>query len=132
MRLRYTQQTALSSTTAEDRDIGNVECEAVVDSLNEGGGMEFTLAAGVTNQNIQHAQVASAKYLSLRTRAVDPNQTPGDITVKLNDTGATPITVSPLDGKQGHMQLATSGVTALYASNPGSVPMRVYVAMAGD
>jgi hypothetical protein len=132
MRFRYALTVAISSTSAEERDLGNNQAEVVVDTIAEGGTQEFTVPASTTNAPVQHPQLAAGKFVYLRTRAVDPNATPVEITVKKNSTSGEAWNITPLDGKEGHFLISTSGLTALYLSNPGLVAMKVTVAACGD
>lgn len=132
MRLRFRQAVMCSTTSAEERDLGNRELDIIVDTLSEGGVMRFKLVAGVLNQNLQHPQVATAAYLFVCTAPVDPNATPGTINLRRNSPSGEEWPVAPVDGKEGCFQMSTSGLTALYASNPGTVDMFVTVGMAGD
>lgn len=132
MRLRYAVSIAISSTSAEERDLGNNEAEVKVDTIPEGGVQVVRLPASTTNAQVQHPQLAAGKFLYLRTCAEDPNATPVEITVRKNSTGGEAWNITPLDGKEGHFLVSTSGITALYLSNPGSVAMRVTIGACGD
>lgn len=132
MRLRYLQNCALSTTAADEKDLGNSMADTIVDTLGDGGTLRFRIPANTTNVNVQHPQVTTAGYVYLRAVAADPTLAPVELTVKRNGTGGDAWPLTPLDGKQAHMQMSTSGLTALYVSNPGVVDMMVTVAMAGD
>jgi hypothetical protein len=132
IRVRFKQSVTVSSTSAEERDLGNSESLIVVDTLGEGGAMRFTIPASAVDLNVQHPQVATAKYLYLKAVAKDPTNTPVELLVKRNGSGNTAWPLTPVDGKEAVMQLSTSGLTSLLVSNPGSIAMDLTVAMAGD
>jgi hypothetical protein len=132
VRVRYDLSAAVSSTSAEDRDLGNVDFEVVTDTLNQGGTWKTRLPASTPQTQYPLDSIPAASLLIIRTNAVDPNQTPVPITVQLNSPSATPITVAPLgDAQEGHMLLSTMGITALYLTNTGGVDMEVTIVTAG-
>lgn len=134
VRARYQLEVGISSTTAEDRDLGNHLWETVTDTQADGGSRRTTLAAGATDVELSMCEVGVARVVALRTVAVDPNQTPEEITVKRNTVGNEAIEVGPPTGsKEGYLLLTSqTGITALFASNPGTVDMYVTVVAAGD
>jgi hypothetical protein len=132
IRIRFRQGVAVSSSIAEEKDLGNSESQIVVDTLGEGGAMRFTIPASAVDLNVQHPQVATAKYLYLRAVSKDPANPPVELMVKRNGSGNTAWPLTPVDGKEAVMQVSTSGLTSLLVSNPGSVAMDLTVAMAGD
>jgi len=134
VRIRYNLKIQISSDpTVEDKDLGNASYEVVSDEYNEGGIREFVLANGSTDVQLALGNIASASMIAIRTKAKDPLEDPVEITVKRNGVGGEEIPVTPLsETKEGHMLLSTSGLTALYASNAGSVDMKVALAVVGD
>ena len=133
VRVRYKLETAVSSTTAEEKDLGNRRYEVVSDGLNEGGSWKTRLLAGATDVNLSLRDVSSARLLVVSTNTVDPNELPGTIQIKRNSTGGEVIEIVPLpSSKQGHFMITTQGLTAIYASNPGTVNMEIVLAVAGD
>lgn len=133
IRARYKITASVSSTSAEEKDLANQAWEVVTDTLGEGGSYKTTLAAGATNISIQLSDVASAKFVAVRTAAKDPTQTPVDITLKRNSTTGEALVIRPIgDAKEGHFLMATDALTNLYATNAGSVDMDVTVVMVGD
>lgn len=94
--------------------------------------MTFLIPANAVNTNVQHPQVATGKFLFLRGFAADPNQPPVEMTVRRNSTGGDAWPLTPIDGLESILVLATSGLTALYVSNPTATPMRLTVGMTGD
>lgn len=133
IRVRVQTGVHISSTSAEERDLGSVEVEAVCDTQKDGGSWKITLAAGATNVSAQLSELAECRVLHLRTRPVTATDTPGTVTVKRNGTGAEAWPVEPLPTtKQGLLMITTSGLTALYLTNPGTVAMEVTVSAVGD
>ena len=134
VRARYQIEASVSSTSAEDKDLGNHLWESVADSQNEGGSRKTKLAAGATDVELSMCEVGTARLVAIRTQASDPNNDPVEITIKRNTTGNEAIEVGPVPGtKEGYMLLTTgTGITALFATNAGSVDMDVTVMAAGD
>lgn len=132
IRIRYAVIGAGSSTTAEEKDLGNSKWEIVSDGLTKGGTWVTTLAAGATDVQLQIDNLSSINLLVIRSMANDPNDTPVGITVKRNNNGGEAIPIAPLSGtEEGHLVLSTTGLTALYASNPGTIVMKLTIFAAG-
>jgi hypothetical protein len=133
VRLRYNLGAAVSSTTAEEKDLGNVSYEVATDDLGEGGTRKTFLPSGATDVSLDMGNVADAKYVAIRTNARDPTEPPGQIDVKLNSLVAVPLEIVPLGSEaEGHFMLTTTGLTDLFASNPGTVDMEIIITLAGD
>jgi CO dehydrogenase/acetyl-CoA synthase gamma subunit (corrinoid Fe-S protein) len=134
VRIRYSTKVQVSSDpTTESKDLGNLNYEVVSDGLGEGGARKFTLAAAASDEPLNMGNVAAASFLFIKTNAKNDLDTPVEITVKRNTVGNEAIPITPLTTtKQGHFLLSTSGLTALFASNPGAVDMELTVAVAGD
>lgn len=133
VRVRYKVDASVSSTSAEERDLGNVRWEVVTDKPGEGGGWKTLLVAGATDVQLPLDSIAACKLLIIRTNAKDPNQTPNEIRIRRNLIGAEQIGIVPLtDSKEGHFLLTTDAITALFASNPGAVDMELTIIAAGD
>jgi len=134
VRVRYNLKIQISSDpTVEDKDLGNASWEVVSDEYNEGGIREFVLAAAASDVPVALGNIASGEMFAIRTKAKDPLEDPVEITIKRNTVGNEELPVKPLsETKEGHMLMSTSGLTALYASNPGAVDMKVAVAVVGD
>lgn len=133
IRIRLGVNVAISSTTAEDKDLGYSQYEIVSDAQNEGGNWKTRLAAGAVNIQAQLGNIASVKFLSIKTTVANPLDTPGLVQVRKDSPSGEIITVTPLtDTKEGHLIITTSGITAIYLSNPGTVDMDVTIAAAGD
>jgi hypothetical protein len=133
IRLRYKLELGVSSSSAEDKDLGNHYWEAVTDALGDGGSRKTKLAAGASDVALTMGGVADAKFIAIKTNAVDANDTPGTINITKDDPANEVIAVVPMSTtKQGFLGMTTTGVTALYASNPGTVDMEITVIVAGD
>lgn len=134
VRVRYSVKVQISSDPAtEEKDLGNLSYEVCCDELGEGGVRKFVLAAGASDVALNLGNISSASFIALRTTAHDPTVDPVAITIKKNAIGGEAITVQPLpETAEGHLLLASTGITALYASNPGAVSMDIILATAGD
>lgn len=133
VRIRYRIEASVSSTSAEEKDLGNVVYEVVNDQSGEGGVRKTLLVAGASDVSIMLNEVSTAKFFLIRTNAHDPTEALGAIEVKKNVIGGEVTTISPLTGAtEAHMLVATSGITDLFASNPGTVDVDVTVMMVGD
>jgi hypothetical protein len=133
VRIRYRLEASVSSTSNEEKDLGNVQYETVSDTLGEGGSRKNVLAPGATDVEITTREIASKGFLLVRTNARLATDTPSNIEIKKNGVGGEIIDVVPIGStREGFLLLTTSGVTALYASNPGTVDMEVTVVAAGD
>lgn len=133
VRVRYKVEVAVSSTTAETKDLGNQSYVVISDDASDGGARKVTLAAAATDVEISMNEISTVKFLMVRTNAANANETPGTIELKKNGVGGEVTEIVPMVGSSGgHMLLSTDNVTSLYASNPGSVAMEVTVVIAGD
>ena len=133
VRIRYKIEATVSSTEAEEKDLGNSKYEVVTDDLGEGGTRKTFLPAGATDVSLDMGNVADAKLVILRTNARDPTEAPSQIDVKRNTVGNEIISIVPLGTEpEGHFLLSTSGLTGLFASNPGTVDMEVILTVIGD
>jgi hypothetical protein len=133
VRVRYRIEGSVSSTSAEDKDLGNMKTEVVDDSLNKGGTWKTFLAAGSSDIQINLDNISSAKMLYIRTTPKDPLLLPGPITLKRGSTSGEAIIVAPLgSNKEGHFLLTTTTLTSLYAYNPGTTDMELTILVCGD
>jgi len=134
VRTRYRVVAGISSDpTNEEKDLGSRDSEVLSDGLGEGGTWKTVLPGATGDTLIQLTQVASAKFIVIRTMSNDPVQPPGSITVKKGSPAGEAWTITPLPrSKEGHMLISTDGIAALYVANPGTVPMSVIVSMSGD
>jgi non-homologous end joining protein Ku len=133
VRVRYKLEIAISSTQAEEKDLGNGKYEIVVDSQGEGGSWKLTLPAGAVNVPIQLGNVTTAKFLVIRTTPKNPNATPSVVKFRRETVVGEEINVQSLTtSKEGYLMLTTDSLTALFASNPGTVEMDLTLFVAGD
>lgn len=133
VRVRYKITAFVSSTTAEDKDLANQAWEVMTDTQGEGGSWKSTLMPGDTDIPIMLGNLAIAKVLIIRTTAKDPTQVPVPLTFKRETITGEAFVVQPLgDAKEGHWLMSTSSLTALFATNAGTVPMEITVIAAGD
>lgn len=132
VRVRYSLSGAVSSTTAEERDLGNVKWEIVTDSETKGGTWKTLLPALSVDVQLQIDNISTIQLLIIRTNSKDPNQTPNGITIKRNTNVAESILIQPLgDALEGHLMISTDSLTAVYASNPGPADMELTIIAAG-
>jgi hypothetical protein len=134
VRLRFKVEVAVSSTPAEERDLGNGKFEVVVDSQNEGGAWKTTLAGAAVDVPIQLPNVASAKFIAVRTNPKNPNDPAANVTFKKGTIAGEAIVVAPLStSKEGYLLFTTDTLTALFATNgSATVAMEISVFVAGD
>ena len=132
IRVRYTVQSAISSTSAEERDLGNVYWQIVTDQETKGGTTKTVVPAGTVGLQIQIDNVSTIQYLAIRTVSNNPNAPPCPVSLYLNSSLAVPILITPLgDAQEGHLLMSTDEVTAIYMSNTGPTDMSVTVGYAG-
>jgi hypothetical protein len=132
VRVRYSVTVAVSSTPAEERDLGNVSWSIVTDIEAKGGTWKTTLSAGASNVQLQIDNISTIQFLALRTTTVNPNDTLTLVNIRKNSTSGEVTEILPLgDALEGHMLISTDGITAIYASNPGSVDINLTVVAAG-
>lgn len=132
VRVRYAVNAAVSSSVAEERDLGNVRLEAVTDAEIKGGTWKTRLLASQTDVQLHLDNITTAQLLIIRTVAADPNQTPQGITIKRNGIGNEAILIKPLaDTKEGLFMISTDNLTSIYASNTSSVDMDLILICAG-
>lgn len=133
VRIRYRIEVSISSTSAEEKDLGNVVYEVVNDDSDEGGTRKTTLAAAATDVSVMLTEIAAAKFILIRTNAKDPTETLGAITVKQNSDAGEAIVIEPLPGaSEAHLLLSTTGITDIFATNSGTVDVDITVMAVGD
>lgn len=133
VRVRYKLEIAISSTQSEERDLGNGKYEIVVDSQGEGGCWKITLPPAAVNTPIQLPNVTTAKFIVVRTTPKNPNQTPSEVRLRRETVLGEEIVVKSLTtSKEAYFVLTTDSLTALFASNPGTVEMDLTLFVAGD
>jgi len=133
VRVRYKIEASVSSTSAEEKDLGNVAYEVVNDDAGEGGVRKTLLAAGVTDVSVMLTEISTARFILIRTNPKTSTDVLGAITIKKNVIGGEATTIEPLPGAtEAHLLLATSGVTDLFATNAGTVDTEITVMAVGD
>lgn len=132
VRLRYKLTAAVSSSSAEENDLGNAKFEVVTDSNDEGGIWKTTVAPSTTD-TIELDNITTAKFLMLRFTPTDPTQTMTQVAVTLNGTATIPVYPAP-NSKEAVLMLTSSGITSLSVANtdPASVKLDVIVGVVGD
>lgn len=132
-RVRFKHDLGLSSNSNEQRELGAVKLDVICDTLGEAGTQKTFVAAGAVDVQLQYGQIADAKLIQLKIEARDPNLTLGEIRLKKNSTLGEFWSIVPLNGtKVSFFMVTSTGVTALYVSNPGTVAVDVTVSAAGD
>ena len=133
VRIRYSIQASVSSTSAEERDLGNVSYEIVNDDPGEGGVRKTRLAAGAADVSVMLNEISTARFVLIKTNTRVATDTLGPVSIKKNNVGGEVTTVEPLPGAtSAHLLLATSDITDLFASNPGTVDVEITVMAVGD
>lgn len=132
VRVRYALQASVSSTSAEEKDLGNVKFEVVTDVEKKGGSRKTELLASAADVPLQLDNITTVQLLIIRTTSLDPNQLPVGITIKRNSTSGETILIKPVgDSKEGLLVITTDGLTSLFASNPGAVDMNLTITTVG-
>ena len=132
VRVRYRIEAPISSSEDERKDLANPTWEVVTDELDEGGIRKFKLAASATDVQLAMGNVQEGKFIAIRTQAADENQDPVQVDIKKNGVGGEAWPIVPIGStKEGHFLVSTTGVTALYATNTGSVIMDLTLEVAG-
>ncbi len=132
VRLRYKMEVSVSSTSAEDKDLGNVKVDVCADDTSEGGCWKTTVAAAAT-ETLDLDNIASATFLALRIAPKDPTQTMTAVTVTIN--GGAAFALLPVGAaKEAHLMLSSTGITSVTVANtqPSAVALDVTVSVAGD
>lgn len=133
VRIRYRIEASVSSTSAEEKDLGNVAYEVLDDDSGEGGVRKTLLAAGATDVSVMLTEISAARFVLIRTNAKDRTETLGAISIKKNAIGGEVTTIEPLPGaSEAHLLMATSGITDLFATNGGTVDTEITVMAVGD
>jgi hypothetical protein len=127
LRLQQKFISFISSTTAEEKDIGNIEPRSfeVSDALNEGSTRRYRVADGVANQVIDLAGLTAAQYLFFRTNR--------EVTIQINGTDSIPLGI--IDGFAfGYFILTapSAGITALDVSNSSGGNAQLLVQLVGE
>jgi len=133
VRVRYGLTAAISSTTAESKDLGDGSFEVVDDSLGEGGARKITLPGSAVDVAISMCDVADAKFLAIRVEPKDPNDDAHRVNFRLNSPTGDEIPIIPLGSdKEAYLMMTTTGLVSLYATNTGATDMSLTLFVAGD
>jgi hypothetical protein len=133
VRLTYATEFSISSTTADEKDLGNGNFKVITDDFGEGGTWKTLVSAGASDLQIVLDNVATARFLLLKSNPKLENDPAQSLDVKFNSVGNTPVPLKAPDSKKiAIMLLCTDGLTALYVSNAGSVDVELTVSVAGD
>lgn len=134
VRLRYKLSLAVSSTSAEENDLGNVKFEVVSDDPSDGGAWKTKIdAAATVTLNLDN--ITSAKFLMMRFTPTDPTQKMAPVTLTLNGTIVLPP-IAALVGQQDEalFMITTSSITSVQVANTdvAAVPIDIIIGVAGD
>ena len=133
VRVRYKIEASISSTSAEEKDLGNVAYEVLNDAQGEGGTRKTLLAAGATDVSVMLTEISTATWVLIKTNTKDSTDTLTGIDIKKNDIANEVTTIEPLTGAaQAHLLMSASGITDLFATNSGSVDIEITVMAVGD
>lgn len=133
VRVTFEVNLSVSSTSADEKDLANLKNAQVSTAMGEGGSRKITIAAGVTDQEIELTNITTVRLLFLKVQPKNENDPAQEVTIKRNLIGAEEIEIKPLaDKKIGYLLLTTDDLTALFVTNPGSVDVELTIATAGD
>ena len=133
VRLRFKLYAAVSSTSAEENDLGKVLGEVCDDSQSEGGAWKTTVAAAAVNVALPLDSIASAKFLAVKATPKDPTQTMTQVDIILNGTITIPL--FPIGtSKEALFMVSSAGITSLAVTNnqPSAVPVDLVIVVGGD
>lgn len=127
LRLQSRIHSLISSSTAEERDIGNIAPRSfeISDALSEGSTRKYRVADGTSNQDVDLAGLLSAQYIVVRTTRA--------VSVRLNGTSTIPVGL--VDSFQyGYLMLTApeGGVTSMDVSNSSGGTAEVLVQLVGE
>lgn len=125
MRLKLKLISSLSSTTAEEKDVFNLDPgvgHEVDDEIDAGAARKLRLAVGAEDQALDLGDLTTVSFMLLRTTR--------DITVNLND--GTILSVRPLAGfTYGYLLLTPPEISSITISNDSSYVADVWFYLAG-
>lgn len=134
VRLRYKLSVAVSSTNAEDNDLGNTKFEVVADDNNEGGVWKTTVAAAAT-VTLNLDNITSAKFLFMRFTPKDPTLKMTALVLTLNGTIVLPP-IYPVGSTQDEaiFMISTSGISSVQIANTdaSAVAVDIIIGTSGD
>jgi hypothetical protein len=133
MRLRMALDYALSSTSAEEEDLGKGRFFIRTDGMNEGGSLQTVVPDAATDLETIIAHIADISFLIVRTLPVDKNSDGLALTIKLNSDAGEAIVIDPVPGlREGFFMLSTTGLTKVYFTNASGGDIQVRLIVAGD
>jgi hypothetical protein len=133
IRFRYKVSLSASSTSNEERDLGNATYEVVSDSSGKGGAVKVIIPKNTTNQQVPLSGISAPSLLAVRTNALDPSLPPVNLDMRKNSTGGEVTTIAPFGAKEGLYMVTVTGLTALYFTNSSTTTdMEVTIFIAGD
>jgi hypothetical protein len=123
----------ISSTSAENRDLGHLERSDKFSTFEEGGSIMDLIPAGAVDVPLSLGGLSSCAVLVLITSPKDQNLAGSTLQLKRNLIGAEATPITPIGNrKQGYYVLSTESLTAVFLSNPGTTDMRVQYAVLGS
>lgn len=133
VRLRFKLSAAVSSSIAEENDLGKVATEVCTDDLNEGGAWKTTVAAGAVAQALPLDSISSAKFLSIKVASKDPTLVMKQVDLILNGTLTLPL-LPVGSSKEALFLISSAGITSLAVTNnaSGAVEVDFIIAVGGD
>lgn len=133
VKLTLTTDLSISSTTADEKDLGNIHKFFTSNAMGEGGSRKILVPGGTTDASIGLCDIATARFLMIITNPKNENDPSQEISIKRNSVGAEAILIKPFDDiKIGFFALTTDSLTDLFVTNPGSVDVELTIAVAGD
>lgn len=133
VRLTFKAEFSVSSTIADERDLGNGEYQVRTDSMNEGGAWKTTVPDLSTDLEIRLDNISNVRFLFLRLTTREETDPAPAVAIKFNSTMTTAIPLaSPDDRKVGMMMLTTDGLSSLYVTNTSGYAVELTVSVAGD
>jgi len=133
VRVRYSLTAAVSSSTSENKDLGDGSFEVVDDSQGEGGARKITLPGSAVDVLVNLCDVTDAKFFLLRATPKDANNDCHEVKIRLNSPTGDEIPIKPLGtGKEAYLMMTTDGLSSLYVTNTGSTDMSLTLFVAGD
>jgi hypothetical protein len=137
VRARVDLHVYISSTTAEERDLGKIETNQFSDVSADGGVYKTTLPANAANVQLRMGNLGAVALLAIRTESVDPTLVPSQVNIRKNSNQGEETAILPFQdgsglGKCGIYVVTTTGITSLFASNMSATPMNVFVGAVGQ
>ncbi len=132
IRLNYRIGVAVSSSSADLKDLGNVTFDVTSDTPSEGGVWKTRVAAAAT-VTLPLDSITAATFLMLRIVASDPTETLTPVAITLNGTAT--LELAPVgSSKESNFLISSSGLSSLSVANTDddAVSIDVTIGTAGD